>query len=48
MSFFSNLQYEVQELFIEGLSAMQIADQLNLPVEQIVAVLEDFGVNAEA
>ena len=48
MSFFSNLQYEVQELFIEGLSAVQIADQLDLPVEQITAVLEDFGVDVEA
>lgn len=47
MSFFSNLMYEVQEMFIEGLTAIEIANRLDLPVEQIVAVLEDFGVEAD-
>ena len=48
MSFFSNLMYEVQEMFIEGKSALEIADALDLPVEQILPILEDFGVDVEA
>ena len=48
MSYFSNLMYDVQEMFIEGLTAVEIADRLDLPVEQITAVLEDFGVDVEA
>ena len=44
MSYFSNLMYDVETLFLDGKSAIEIADELDLPVEQIVAVLEGFGV----
>ena len=48
MSYFSNLMYDVETLFLDGKSAIEIATELDLPVEQIVAVLEDFGVDVEA
>lgn len=48
MSYFSNLMYDVETMFLEGKSAIEIADELDLPIEQIVAVLEDFGVDVEA
>jgi hypothetical protein len=40
--------YDVETMFLEGKSAIEIADELDLPIEQIVAVLEDFGVDVEA
>ena len=47
-SYFSNLMYDIETMFLEGKSALEMADELDLPVEQIVAVLEDFGVDVEA
>jgi hypothetical protein len=40
--------YDVETLFLDGKSAIEIANELDLPVEQIVAVLEGFGVDVEA
>ena len=45
-SYFSNLMYDIETMFIEGKSALEMADELDLPVEQIIAILEDFGVEA--
>jgi len=45
-SYFSNLMYDIETMFLEGKSALEMANELDLPVEQIVAVLEDFGVEA--
>jgi len=44
MSYFSNLMYDIETMFLEGKSALEMAEELDLPVEQIVAVLEGFGV----
>jgi hypothetical protein len=38
--------YDIETMFLEGKSALEMANELDLPVEQIVAVLEDFGVEA--
>lgn len=45
-SYFSNLMYDIETMFLEGKSALEMANELDLPVEQIIAVLEDFGVEA--
>jgi hypothetical protein len=45
-SYFSNLMYDIETMFLEGKSALEMADELDLPVEQIIAILEDFGVEA--
>jgi hypothetical protein len=38
--------YDIETMFLEGKSALEMAEELDLPVEQIVAVLEGFGVDA--
>ena len=38
------LFYDIQELFIEGYSADQIAAQLNCPVDLVLEYLVEFGV----
>jgi hypothetical protein len=38
--------YDIETMFLEGKSALEMANELDLPVEQIIAVLEDFGVEA--
>jgi hypothetical protein len=38
--------YDIETMFLEGKSALEMAEELDLPVEQIVAVLEGFGVEA--
>ena len=38
------LFYDVQELYIEGLSAKAIAAELNCSVELVLAQLEELGV----
>ena len=48
MSYFSNLMYDIETLFLDGKSAIEMAEELDLPVEQIVAVLEGFGVDVDA
>ena len=45
MSYFSNLMYDIETMFLEGKSAVEMADELDLPVEQIHAVLGGFGVD---
>ena len=38
------LFYDIQELFIEGLSSKAIAAALNCPIELVLEALEEFGV----
>lgn len=44
MSKMADLVYDVQELYIDGMGAKAIAAQLECPVELVLQVLEDFGV----
>ena len=44
MSAMSNLDYDIQELYIEGHSAKTIAALLDCPIEQVLGALEDMGV----
>lgn len=45
MGYFSDLEYDIQELFIEGLNADEIADRLGVDLEQVTIVLSRFGVD---
>ena len=45
MSYFSNLMYDIETMFLEGKSAVEMAEELDLPVEQIHAGLGGFGVD---
>ena len=47
MSAMSNLDYEIQEMFIDGADASHIAFMLKVPVDQVQAVLNSFGVSDE-
>ncbi len=44
MSAMSNLDYDIQELYIEGHSAKMIASLLNCPIELVLGTLESMGV----
>jgi orotate phosphoribosyltransferase-like protein len=44
MSKVAELAYDVQELYIEGIGAKQIASELECPVEIVLQVLQEFGV----
>jgi hypothetical protein len=44
MSKVAELAYDVQELYIEGMGARQIAAELDCPVELVLQVLDEFGV----
>lgn len=44
MSKMGELYYDIEQLYIEGLSAKRIAAELNCPIETVLAVLEEFGV----
>jgi len=43
----SDLDYDIQELFIEGWEAEEIAYRLSLPLARVCAALESFGVAVE-
>ena len=43
----SDLDYDIQELFIEGWEAEEIAYRLSLPLARVCATLESFGVAVE-
>jgi len=40
-----DLFYDIETLFIEGLTAKAIAAELNVPIEQVNDVLDTFGVD---
>ena len=44
MSAMSNLDYDIQELYIEGHSAKTIAMLLECPIEMVLGCLESMGV----
>jgi orotate phosphoribosyltransferase-like protein len=44
MSKVAELSYDIQELYIEGLSAKRIAAELDCPIEMVLQVLEEMGV----
>lgn len=43
----SDLAYDIQELFIEGYLAHEIAEKLNCSLVMVRACLTEFGVEAE-
>jgi len=45
MSAMSNLDYDIQELYIEGHSAKMIATLLDCPIELVLGTLESMGVS---
>jgi hypothetical protein len=47
MNSIKDVLYDIQELFIDGYTAPEISNQLDWPLEQVVAVLTDFGVDLE-
>lgn len=44
MSKVAELVYDVQELYIDGMGARAIALTLECPIETVLEILEDFGV----
>lgn len=47
MSKVAELVYDIQELFIDGMGAKQISQELGCPMDTVLQVLESFGVDAE-
>jgi hypothetical protein len=46
MSKMKDLTYDIEALFIDGLSAGAIAEQLNCPIKLVKDTLETFGVDS--
>jgi len=44
MSAMKDLAYDIQEMYIDGMSARTIARTLEISVDQVLSVLETFGV----
>ena len=44
MSYFSELHYDIQEMYIDGLEPDEIASKLKISVGKIVSVLNELGV----
>jgi hypothetical protein len=44
MSAIKDLAYDIEQLYIDGLSAKSIAKTLDCPIEQVLGFLEDIGV----
>ena len=44
MSKVAELMYDIEQLYIDGMSAKMIAKTLDCPVETVLEVLESFGV----
>lgn len=44
MSGIKDLAYDIEQLYIEGMSAKMIALTLDCPIEQVLGFLEDIGV----
>jgi len=42
----TELEYEIQEMFIDGMEAEDIAVKLKLSLGKVVSVLNGFGVTA--
>jgi hypothetical protein len=44
MSAMKDLAYDIEQLYIDGMSAAVIAETLDCPIEQVLGALEDMGV----
>jgi hypothetical protein len=44
MSAIKDLAYDIEQLYIDGMSAKMIAVTLDCPIEQVLGFLEDIGV----
>ncbi len=44
MSKVAELAYDIEQLYIDGLSAKRIAVQLECPIEIVLSALEEMGV----
>ena len=44
MSGIKDLAYDIEQLYIEGVSASTIAKTLDCPLEQVLGFLEELGV----
>ena len=44
MSKMSELSYDIEQLYIDGLSAKAIAAELNCPIALVLGALEEMGV----
>jgi hypothetical protein len=44
MSAIKDLAYDIEQLYIDGMSAKMIAQTLDCPIEQVLGFLEDIGV----
>lgn len=47
MGYFSELHYDIQEMFIEGAEVPEIAAKLHISMGKVVAVLNEFGVKSQ-
>lgn len=43
MGKFAELEYDIQELYIEGMGAKRIAAELGIEVDTVLSVIESFG-----
>jgi hypothetical protein len=48
MSKVAELAYDIEQLYIDGLSAKQIAAELGCPVEMVLTAIAEMGVNDTA
>lgn len=44
MSKFDDLYYDIEQMYIDGVSAKRIAELLDCPMDVVYEVLEDMGV----
>jgi hypothetical protein len=44
MSKVSELAYDIEQLYIEGMSARQIANELDCPIKMVLTALEEMNV----
>jgi DNA-directed RNA polymerase specialized sigma24 family protein len=47
MSKMSDLSYDIEQLYIDGLTARQIAAELECPLEIVLAALEEINVECD-
>ena len=45
MSKMNDLAYDIEQLYIDGLSARQIAAELGCPVEMVLGAIAEMGVD---
>jgi len=45
MDYFSDLEYDIQEMYIDGLAPDEIAYRLKVDIERVIVLLTRFGVD---